>query len=327
MFKLEYSHTDYVQLAQYWAAMLQAPAENGYFDLPPHFATGWVHGCNLPNGLSILKVVASHAAPFQIHRLKIYEEYYFLRLHVVEIPSQIEFMVEDRKVHEDSGLRSAIMLMSTMFEASFVVPEGFKQRSLYIMFSRAWLAQYLNIADYEEVLRRYLMMKTANINAGVLDAGYREPMEEVMNMDRSTPGFPARTEARVMMILERFFEQLKQRAESVTEWDLRHEDIRRVMQVEDSLTANYNTPPPTLEELAREAGISVSKLKRDFKQVFGLPPFEYYQKLRMNRARDLLLSGDYTVKEVGYSLGYANLSNFSYAFRKEFSVLPSEVII
>jgi AraC-like DNA-binding protein len=74
-------------------------------------------------------------------------------------------------------------------------------------------------------------------------------------------------------------------------------------------------------------GISATKLKRDFKEVYGQPPFEYYQRVRMNKARELLMSGEYTVKEVGYALGYANLSNFAYAFKKEFSVLPSEIIL
>jgi AraC-like DNA-binding protein len=43
----------------------------------------------------------------------------------------------------------------------------------------------------------------------------------------------------------------------------------------------------------------------------------------MVRAKDMLISGKYTVKEVGYKLGYQNLSNFAKAFKKEYGVLPS----
>jgi AraC-like DNA-binding protein len=42
-------------------------------------------------------------------------------------------------------------------------------------------------------------------------------------------------------------------------------------------------------------------------------------------ARDLLLRGDYSVKEVGLQVGYSNLSNFAAAFKKEFKLLPSEI--
>jgi AraC-like DNA-binding protein len=53
---------------------------------------------------------------------------------------------------------------------------------------------------------------------------------------------------------------------------------------------------------------------------------EYYRKERMKAARDRLLTGNYSVKQVALELGYSNLSNFTNAFKKEFSILPSELI-
>ena len=67
-------------------------------------------------------------------------------------------------------------------------------------------------------------------------------------------------------------------------------------------------------------------MKRQFKQEYGKPVFEYYQKYKMEKAKELLLSGQYAVKEVGYLLGYQNLSNFANAFKKEFGVLPSTLL-
>ncbi len=46
----------------------------------------------------------------------------------------------------------------------------------------------------------------------------------------------------------------------------------------------------------------------------------------MKKARLMLLSGDYSIKDVGYKLGYSNLSNFTLAFKKEFNQLPSIVL-
>jgi AraC-like DNA-binding protein len=71
--------------------------------------------------------------------------------------------------------------------------------------------------------------------------------------------------------------------------------------------------------------MSVSKLKSTFKKVYGTGIYEYYQKNRMLKAKAMLLTGKYNVKEVGTQLGYTNLSNFSLAFKKEFGILPSEV--
>ncbi|MFN5133966.1 MAG: helix-turn-helix domain-containing protein [Chitinophagaceae bacterium] len=68
-----------------------------------------------------------------------------------------------------------------------------------------------------------------------------------------------------------------------------------------------------------------SKLKSNFKQVYGTGIYEYYQKNRMRKARNMLITNNYTIKEVGLKLGYTNLSNFSLAFKKEFGVLPSQL--
>ena len=46
----------------------------------------------------------------------------------------------------------------------------------------------------------------------------------------------------------------------------------------------------------------------------------------MQKAKSMLLSNKFSIKEVGMSLGYVNMSNFSAAFRKEFKVLPSQLV-
>ena len=98
------------------------------------------------------------------------------------------------------------------------------------------------------------------------------------------------------------------------------------MELEKELTRDLFRKPPTIAALAKMLTISETKLKKDFKKLFGMPPYEYYQKARMQAAREQLLSGNYSVKQVALSLGYANLSNFSIAFRKQFGLLPSQVL-
>ena len=40
----------------------------------------------------------------------------------------------------------------------------------------------------------------------------------------------------------------------------------------------------------------------------------------------MLTTGKYSVKQVGVNIGFSNLSNFAKAFKKEFGVLPKEVL-
>lgn len=80
--------------------------------------------------------------------------------------------------------------------------------------------------------------------------------------------------------------------------------------------------PPTIEQLARETGLNQLKLKRGFKNLFGVSVYALFQRERMERARKLLLQ--YSVTETAMQLGYSNFSHFSTAFRKQFGILPSE---
>jgi len=101
--------------------------------------------------------------------------------------------------------------------------------------------------------------------------------------------------------------------------------IKSMMHVESILVSNLSAPPPTIPVLARTAMMSETKLKNLFKTVYGLNPYEYYQKNRMLKARQLLRSKKYSVKEAGIALGFKNLSNFTIAYKKEFNSLPSEI--
>ncbi|MCG8708193.1 helix-turn-helix transcriptional regulator [Brenneria sp. 4F2] len=88
------------------------------------------------------------------------------------------------------------------------------------------------------------------------------------------------------------------------------------------LLLNDLSKPPTIEQLARETGLNQLKIKRGFKQLFGVTAYALFQRKRMERARGLLQR--HSVTETAAMLGYSNPSHFSAAFRKQFGVLPKE---
>lgn len=82
----------------------------------------------------------------------------------------------------------------------------------------------------------------------------------------------------------------------------------------------------TIEELSNEFGVSSTKLKKNFKQLYGTTIFKFYNQARMDEAYRRLKTGKFSVSEVGYDLGYSNLSKFSAMFKKMKGLLPTEVI-
>lgn len=84
--------------------------------------------------------------------------------------------------------------------------------------------------------------------------------------------------------------------------------------------------PLSLKQLSIEAGMSVSKLQKCFQQVFGKSISQYALSEKMNLARQLFDTKKYSVSEVGYQIGYSNLSHFTKAFKDEFGINPKRYL-
>jgi AraC-like DNA-binding protein len=101
-------------------------------------------------------------------------------------------------------------------------------------------------------------------------------------------------------------------------------DLNCVLETRDYLAQHF-TKPPTIPELARLVGVNQTKLKAGFRETVGLTIYDYVLKCRMERAAELLLTGDYDVAEVAYDVGYGYPANFTYAFKKFHGRLPRAV--
>lgn len=99
---------------------------------------------------------------------------------------------------------------------------------------------------------------------------------------------------------------------------------RCLLAARDRLLADL-ADPPTIAQLARASGLNVLKLKRGFKQLFGLGVYGLFQRERMHEARRRLSQDETSVGRVAAELGYVNASHFAAAFRKQFGVAPREI--
>lgn len=84
------------------------------------------------------------------------------------------------------------------------------------------------------------------------------------------------------------------------------------------------TEDTSIQSLSVQFGLNRNKLQSMFKSIFGQTLGEYARSVKMQKAYELLHL-EYSVAEVGYQLGYSNLSHFSKAFKQEFGFNPSQV--
>jgi AraC family transcriptional regulator of arabinose operon len=79
----------------------------------------------------------------------------------------------------------------------------------------------------------------------------------------------------------------------------------------------------TLDDLAEVSGLSVSRLGHRFREVAGVAPMEFVERMRLDRAKQLLTMTSLSVKEISRQVGYDTQFYFSLRFKKHTGQSPS----
>jgi transcriptional regulator GlxA family with amidase domain len=82
--------------------------------------------------------------------------------------------------------------------------------------------------------------------------------------------------------------------------------------------------PISLPVIAKDVGISIRQLERLFSKYLRATPMAYYMKLRLERARSLLIQTDMKIIEVAIASGYDSASQFSKLYKKQFGITPHQ---
>lgn len=80
----------------------------------------------------------------------------------------------------------------------------------------------------------------------------------------------------------------------------------------------------SMEDVAAKAGMGYSKFRRTFKDYTGHAPAQYFLRLKMERAKDYLLSTSLSCKEIAFRLGFDSASHFNKMFRHYQGTTPME---
>jgi AraC-like DNA-binding protein len=327
LFQFDYSYTDYEQLMADLAQRLHVQVKDNQIVFPEQIASGSLIFVKLPNGIHVNIINCTMNMDWLISRRKIREEYYVLRFHELVIPGTLEIRIGNESLKESHTTRAIAYLTNTLSDWAYLGAKGTVYKGIDVLFNANWLAGYLGVGNIEDVLSTYLSLQVENVHTEPLDSEYRRLIQEITEVGTDNPLRLAIIQNRVMLLIERFFLRIyERRKNSNFDVPLSKTDIDRMMQVEATLTGDIFEPAPTISQLARMFSISESKLKKDFKLLYGSPIYEYFQKIRMQAAKDKLLTGGHSVKEVALELGYSNLSNFTIAFKKEFGLLPSKLL-
>ena len=80
-----------------------------------------------------------------------------------------------------------------------------------------------------------------------------------------------------------------------------------------------------IEKFAEASHVSITTFRSLFHKQFNMSPVKYRNRLRIERAKELLLNGDITVAEAAYACGFENIGYFCRCYKQTVGESPSEI--
>ncbi len=296
-------------------------------DLTSAKSSGFMYTTDFESGISVLITESAFTEDLFYERKALPNfEFFILRVHDTAIKSTSTKPNEDTSGAVDLA-RSMVHLTTSMVNTSYFLPADTKTRAVNIVFDKQFLMETLGIDCAEKFMTIFFSFYIKKSFVAQVDADYRAIINELTSDLNAHPLKQAFVYNRIMLILEKFLIKFitidHQNKKTI---QLKDGEISRLVKAEMLLLKDFSVTPPTIEMLSKICAMSPTKFKNDFKSLYGLPIYEYYQKHRMMHARSLILQSKYAIKEVGMMVGYSNLGHFAASFKKEFGVLPRELM-
>ncbi len=104
------------------------------------------------------------------------------------------------------------------------------------------------------------------------------------------------------------------------------QDTAFLMQLTEIIEREIASEKLDVAWLSQQMGMSESTLYRKVKSLTGSSTNEFVRGVRIRRAEKLIISGKYSVSEIGYMVGYGSPTNFRRAFKEEFELTPTAYV-
>ena len=106
---------------------------------------------------------------------------------------------------------------------------------------------------------------------------------------------------------------------------MKNTNLSRIDKALKHIHANF-AQAMNVDELSFLVNMSPSSFHRAFNEVTASSPIQYIKKIRLNRARELMLDGNFRVNEAAMEVGYESSTQFSREFKRYYGSSPSEYI-
>jgi AraC-like DNA-binding protein len=217
---------------------------------------------------------------------------------------------------------SSILLSTNDLRTEIRFPAGSNIQYVVIGITANRLRSVLSIEKPNGTLKTITAENASFLFFESLDPEMQLLLNNIVSVDMNNSLNNFYVQIKVQELMYLLFSKLSLR-ENTTFKNINSNDAEKLLVIRNEILSDLSSPP-VLSELAMIASMSETKLKQLFKQTFGDSIYNYYQKARMEEAAFLLRQAKHSVSEVGYELGFSNLSHFSRLFERQYGITPKK---
>ncbi|WP_201297530.1 AraC family transcriptional regulator [Flavobacterium sp. 9AF] len=305
-------------MLQKFADSLQIPLENGKLTIPSEKGKGYLKGLLLDNGFGIM-----------IRNYELYEDMLVVKRGDTDASDRIIInftnIFFDNKGDENELTAKdlpTVQIGKGKIDLDMLIPKRTKYRTILLGIDKSRLKELLGeqhgLLIYDEILNTEHHLLFEEVITPRIQKVANEIIECDVPVNLQNTYYRIKAEEIVCLLFAELFKR-----ENSPLQNLNEDDVLMLYKIRDKILQKLDVPP-LLSELANLARMSESKLKKLFKQIFGNSIYNYYQSFRMKEAARLLKEKKVTVSEVGYQLGFTNMSHFGKIFEEHIGMKPKK---
>ena len=326
MVHYRYILKDFEQWVDGLADLLNLENDQHSFQLPPSIGSGYVYGKMMNEAMSFLVINISLGEELKLERLSLDEMNLLLYFTDLDTPNFYSINSENENLKIENGYkRKTVFLTSANYPLQIHYSKQTRIKITGIHFKSSLVRKFLK-KDVFHYLNDYSQIGLRALEKEPISAEEKKLLDEIYTTDTTSEFGKLVLYNRVLLLVEKTLKRFLINELPVTKSKrLLAKDMDGLKEIEYILSEKQLEKFPSVQQLSRIALMSSSKLKRRFKEVYGMKLYEFYNYNRLSKAKNWIQTGETNIKDAAYRIGFSNLSNFSKAFRKEFGVLPSEL--
>jgi len=319
---LRFKQKNFKTWIQEVALLMGVNVKNYFLVLPELTADGFCYADSVDRSFSYVLMNANLKENCTIHRISNNQMGLVIFFNQIKVSDHfgIKSKHEEIKDYEIKD-RNNIFVSSSNTELELLYTAGTNIKRLGIYLTPQWIAEHFD-ANTKLQLELLIGKALKQVNKIQINKEVKEKLNLIFETNLMNDSEKLILKSRVILLIEYFFSTfLNDSLEIRNKKLIPDEDINRLKNIEKILTAGDTDKFPSITMLARLAQMSGTKLKQRFKQVYGYRLYEYYNKQRLHKAKEMMEEGMFP-KEAGYAIGFNDVSNFTKSFKKEYGYTP-----